>query len=897
MNLRYDDMLLNRDGSVMSEERIRDERRRRGFCTECRINGEPPVRLFSINTNRFNPLWKSQVPLTVQGESLDGKCLRCHPELNPNRHRRSGNRRSTTSANRRSERGTDHTSRPLQSSIAQRTGQPAPMNQPLGHGPTERSPPMEQTQDQGHGNRNEAENNNGIITAAVRWAQNGAIPSVSSPALGCHASQEQPPASSNAPSSEQLRPRPLASSLFNSPSALVAISVPQLSGADEPSTTSSACTRNSDENSVSSSTRHDSDRLAQSMRVDEGTPGSPSTNSERDGDNSEHSGDHVEIMFDRLRRQSSVRPLRQSFVANLMPPPSDSSPVLSHLLRTAAMTASNNNSNPASSAEDRHSTSSAGRDSTSRLMSVSTSASSASSASSRSRFIPTDTLNDRLARNLEVPPDDDQFENSSTEASASPLTQSPPPTPANEQAIVEELRSLVRDLHHGGSHDIAVDILVEAMKGYAGCSRVQEFCLATLWDLGKDYDQFRASVMTSSVPDDILLCMKHNLDNAAIQEQACGALWALSIDQANRRIIIQAGATARVIKCIADHQNNANVIRAAMGCLRTLSPEPEVRVSTGVLDGVKHVCAAMKTNRSVAGIQVDGCALLSNLAVDLVQQLVALATDEEIEVIVGAIVAHPTDQKVTSGACFALKNYSYDERNLRKLMQVVGIVQTLQAVVAQEREPGSRCYASGLLERFDAFAEDDALLEDQVVTSLEESIVSTIHSGNAVSHALGVLAEFDWSSKVTAAGLRCLVTMISEVPSTRHLITEEILTNIVDTMTKMMRDSSVIAHGCEFLELFAREKVNLRSAIINAGACTTILKAMMLDVHDVVLQRAATGVLRFLSKDWECCMEIHRQRENLLNNVLAVCPEDLTVYHNVSAIKENLSDMLGSSSA
>ncbi|KAI2510671.1 hypothetical protein MHU86_3782 [Fragilaria crotonensis] len=868
MNLSYDDMNLTRDGSVMTEERIREERRRRGFCTECRRNGEPPVLLFSVKKNRFNPLWSSQEPLTVKGESLDGKCLKCHPELDPDRHRRPGNRQHTTHAPRPKTTAANHTSPPLPySAMDPRTAHPEPREQRdrrLAQRQTERSPLVEQSQDQGHGDRNQAENTDQIIIAHARWAQNGAITSVSSPNLDYNASQEFPPAPLNAPSSEQPRPRPM----FNLHAAVAAIPMPPISGADELWATS--------ENNGASYTLHNSDRLAVALQVNDGIPRSPSSSSEHDADHPDQDG----------------RPMWQSFEANFMPPPSDSSPVPYQHIRAADAMMNDNNDifYPATIADHHDSTGSASSDSASRLMSVST------SASSRSRLIPTDTLNDRLARNLEVPPDDDQFLNVCAEASASPHGRSsPPPTPANEQVIVEDLRSLIRDVHHSGNHEFTVEILLGAMKGHPLCPRVQQFCLATIWDLGKDNDQFRASVMSSSAPGVILLCMEQNLNNAAIQEQACGALWALSINEANRGIIIQAGATARVIKCIADHKNNESVIRAAMGWLRTLSTETEVRVSTAALDGVKHVCAAMRTNRSVASIQVDGCAFLSNVAVDLDQELVALATDEEIEVIVGAIVAHPTDPMVTSGACFALKNYAYDERNLRKLMQVADIVSTLQGVAIQEGGHGSRCFAAGLLDSFDAFVGEEAILEEHVMTSLEESIVSTLHSESSVRHVLGVLEEYDWSTKVTATGLRCLVTMISETPSNRHLITEEILTNVVETMTKMMHDVSVIAQGCEFLELFAREKVNLRSAIINAGACTTILQAMMLDVHDIVLQRAATGVLRFLSRDWEACVQIQKHGEHSLNSVLAVCSEDPTVYQNVSAIMENVLDMLDSS--
>ncbi len=85
MNLSYTDMVIGNDGSVLRRDQIADLRKRYGFCMECA--GEP-VRLFNVRKSRINPLWSQKEARTVEGESFNGQCLACHPELDPRRSRR-----------------------------------------------------------------------------------------------------------------------------------------------------------------------------------------------------------------------------------------------------------------------------------------------------------------------------------------------------------------------------------------------------------------------------------------------------------------------------------------------------------------------------------------------------------------------------------------------------------------------------------------------------------------------------------------------------------------------------------------------------------------------------------------------------------------------------------------
>ena len=90
-SLAYNNMQMNEEGSILTEEQIKEMRERYGFCVTCRAE---PVKLFEVKKSKLNPLWKSKEPLTVLHESLNGVCLKCNPALDP--HRMSRQTRGST---------------------------------------------------------------------------------------------------------------------------------------------------------------------------------------------------------------------------------------------------------------------------------------------------------------------------------------------------------------------------------------------------------------------------------------------------------------------------------------------------------------------------------------------------------------------------------------------------------------------------------------------------------------------------------------------------------------------------------------------------------------------------------------------------------------------------------
>jgi hypothetical protein len=264
---------------------------------------------------------------------------------------------------------------------------------------------------------------------------------------------------------------------------------------------------------------------------------------------------------------------------------------------------------------------------------------------------------------------------------------------------VSELEILLANLSAAGNVDTICDSLVGTMRLNCKIVAIQLFCFRTIRNLCRDRHEYRASLIETSAPEDILLSMQTHIDNAEIQELGCEALWSLSMNHHNRFIVIRAGAIARNVKTVKEYRENQEVIQSAFACLRILSPEPKVRECMGVLDGIRHVCEAMSTHLAVVCIQRDGCVILSNTAVDLDEQQVAIASTSELEVIIKALVVHKSNSSVVSVALLALKNYAYDSRNSRTLLTIDSAVTSIQDACHSCEDTYLRRDASIVLDR------------------------------------------------------------------------------------------------------------------------------------------------------------------------------------------------------
>merc|ERR1740124_637929 len=446
---------------------------------------------------------------------------------------------------------------------------------------------------------------------------------------------------------------------------------------------------------------------------------------------------------------------------------------------------------------------------------------------------------------------------SSREMVSEPGSISPPTL--QEDIRHSETDTLIKDLSGLGDTNLVTEILVRHMEDNKDSARWQEYCFGKIWDLCKDRDEYKTSFISMRAPEHIISAMQIYSNNAIIQEQACGALWALCTNKENRMIVIRAGATPCIIRALMNHIDVLDLVCTAMGCLRTISPETEARKIINEMSGTNYFCKAMTTHPLVPGIQRDACNCLSNCAVNLDNNEVALITDCEIEAISNAMVTHEDEPSVMSGACFVLKNFSFKEHNIRYIRLVDGMVETLEKVSQYCEDTRARRDASIILERIVSTKMDDDVLEDQVLMSISQIMSEDdwIGAHRKRHQIVDLMEEYDWSRKVLESVFQSLTLLFRQHAHNREMIGgDHIISNVITKMKRFKRAANIQIHGCKFLELMMKRNTNCQQKILEAGGCEALAAASSLHLSNAVVQIVATNILKTLSVEFECWFQL-----------------------------------------
>lgn len=806
MNLSFYDMQIGPDGNVLGREQIKEMRLRQGFCLECR---SVPIRLYQIKTSRFNPLWTSKVPLTVEGECINGQCLICKPELDPNRRKSRHRPKKAEEPNR----------------IPPSRGQYLP--DPI----ISRSAPSSESR-RSERNRLEAEDD--------------------SPMTGRRGSSTNESRRLDTVAAEHVH-------------------IPKLDESFE-----------EEENNQSNSS---------------------ASASVTDGDM-----DDLEEMYNRCRATSCYRSLRQSSFhadpnlngasendnrsSTVLPEPSTALNY-SQSPRQADLTAVTSlESDEAIQAEIN------------RFHQKYTTTTHAHREEQARQHLPTRTPAQHLlpTQGVRTLPEASLPIGASRHNGTSLPMEVSRNTPDFE-TIVVELEFLIKDLSVAGSPDFTSDVIVNAMKFYPMAEQVQIFCLGTIWDLCKDNDDYKVSFISTSAPDDILVAMTNHMASPLVQERGCGALWSLSFTHHNRIILARAGALARIVRAIMIHKTDKSVVCTGIGALRTLSPEAEVRETLLALQATQRVAEAMELHRSVACIQRDGCAFLSNSVVDLDKHQVSMATEKEVRVILDAMKFHPEEPSVISGACFALKNYTYEECNLQILASFADAVGILDHAAHHSYESNSRRDAKCVLERLlSTSMEHEDSPEEQACTSMINLVQQQIVPANAVEKILEVMKEHEMSVNLTAGGLRSLLALATLPNSDMHRsrINDSALKRVIACMRRHEGDDAVQVSACGLLEVMASYELKCRYSIFDGQGCIAIVNAMRQHTGNISVQVAACAALRALSIEFECWFELEKSgNAAVVQEAMIGHPESAMLQQLVSEILTNFSshsDMMSSTS-
>ena len=325
---------------------------------------------------------------------------------------------------------------------------------------------------------------------------------------------------------------------------------------------------------------------------------------------------------------------------------------------------------------------------------------------------------------------------------------------------VNELKVLVESMKDDDDQlGILTEIVVGSMETHESLDTVQLFCLETM-----------AEIFLDSVTDSeelirkIIDTMKRFEGSIPIQIAGCKVVCTLAENESNSALLVNTGTCEYISESFTRHIGDVDLVEGALSALRMLSVSSEARGMLRNLRFSNETAHAMQLHLSSAPIQRDGCALLSNISVDPEEKHVLPVSRDVLDAAVASLRAFSGDQDVCASSCFALKNFCYDETNVRALRQAEGIFDLLPNC-------GTTCDAAwDVLERLQmSFAADESL-EEQALQTLRST--ASADSPSAVLDVLGLAQSYQWSPSVIAACLRTLAVLASSSEGHRTTLQE-----------------------------------------------------------------------------------------------------------------------------
>ena len=428
------------------------------------------------------------------------------------------------------------------------------------------------------------------------------------------------------------------------------------------------------------------------------------------------------------------------------------------------------------------------------------------------------------------------------------------------KAKKEEVEALLTDIPIESDSTLMVETVAASMRSNEQVVEVQEVCMKYLWAYSKFNQQHQVEIIQAGLASDIILAMKKYKRSVKVQNRGCGLIWSLSVVDSNRVQMAKAGAVKCVFRALEEHIRDASLLETAFGALRTLSPQKDIRDVIQRILGPQRVCRAMALHRSSTSIQRDGCAFLSNMAVNMDRQEVSVVSREEMEAVVRALGDHLRTQSVVSSACFALRNFTYEEQNLRSLRQFDDIHSVLQDASNYSTKPEIKMDADEIRERLSILIQEDDALESIAHNSLLEAMSNPrMGVDQAVTSIRDVLKDYEWSEKLICYGLGSLLSLGRQNDAyLRRIMQFDVLRIVMHAMYKQKTSADAQTRGCELIKFLGEQGESGRSMVCDVDGCSIVISACRRHRRNDTVQLAGFEALKVLDQDIRCAKLIDR---------------------------------------
>lgn len=232
------------------------------------------------------------------------------------------------------------------------------------------------------------------------------------------------------------------------------------------------------------------------------------------------------------------------------------------------------------------------------------------------------------------------------------------------------LRVIVEEMTAAGEDAGAIDVVTQALIHDNATSMSKDlalFCLTTLWvEARKNTETKKIILNEGRTFDAVIEAMQIYRDRSvAIQTRGCGIIWSLALDPNDRKYVAQLGGCQAVLNAMSTHIENEPLQIMGLGALKVLSFDNISKSTLRSHGAVAIVGDVMQNHVYHSKMQTEGCVILGNLSVDAISQSVVPVTEQEIDVVIKAMVCHPDNLEVHESACFTLMSLASTASNVK----------------------------------------------------------------------------------------------------------------------------------------------------------------------------------------------------------------------------------------
>ena len=263
-----------------------------------------------------------------------------------------------------------------------------------------------------------------------------------------------------------------------------------------------------------------------------------------------------------------------------------------------------------------------------------------------------------------------------------------------------------------------------------------------------------------------LQAMKNHQGSLKIQRAGLVLLLQWSEEDELRPLLITRGLCEHIPPILSQHFKDPNIVQNVTALLRLVTLEEEGRVLCQRMDVSQRLVQGMQYHVTQARIQTDGCAVLSNLAVDVKHKTVAIVSPVILDTVILALLTQlaavdcdlgdPADWTVIKSACFTIKNFLYQKENLRELASRDDLLEGLEIILAQG--PRRSKDAVTVLEKLQLSRVQDESLQSQVLESLQFLWNKPVPE--AIEEILQVWQDHAWSARILIVSLHQIQDML-----------------------------------------------------------------------------------------------------------------------------------------